>query len=222
VGAPVGPTGCGRDYEDEDEDEDEGAWLVGAGYGIFDADLRFDGEDDYELWQHAVVASFGRRFAGDFSLRLAVGAVLGGELEGQGREYAVLPGWTASLAGAKRWFGRSDEVPFLTTTLAFSMSGARTEERGGSGEVESLLAMDARLGVLFGITLWETWSPYLALRGFGGPVQWRQLGRDRTGSDRHHYAIGAGSSVALGRVELLLDVTVLGERSISVGASASF
>jgi hypothetical protein len=191
-------------------------------YGVFDADLRFDGEDDYELWQHAVVASFGRRFTGGWSVRLSGGVLIGGGLEGEGRQYDVLPGWTASLGGAKRWFGRSDEVPFLTTTLAFSMSGTETEERQGTRERESLTAADLRLGLLFGMTFWETWTPYLAARVFAGPVQWRQLGRDRTGSDRNHYALGVGSSVAIGRFELLADVSVLGERGVSVGASAAF
>jgi hypothetical protein len=169
-----------------------------------------------------VVASFGRRFGSGWSAHVAAGAVLGGGLEGEGHEYDVLPGWTASLSGAKRWFGRGDEVPFLTSTLAFAMSGATTEERGGSRERESLTAADLRLGLLFGITLFDAWSPYLAGRVFGGPVSWRQLGRDRTGTDRRHYALGLGSSVTLGRFELLADVAVLGERGVSVAVSAAF
>jgi hypothetical protein len=196
--------------------------MVGAAYGHFEADLRFDGESNYELVQDAVVASFGRRLADGFSLRIAAGVIVGGSLEGEGRTYDVEPGWTLSFSAARQWFGRSDETPFLTTALSLSASRARTVE-AGTGEEEALGASDLRLSVLFGYTFGYTFSPYLVARAFGGPVSFKQDGRDRTGSDRHHYALGLGSSVSLfDRLDLLVDATFFGERSLSAGASVAF
>jgi hypothetical protein len=190
--------------------------LAGASWGWFDADLRFEGERDYELRQHAVVATFGRRFGWGLSLRLAAGAIVDGEMIGEGLEYDVEPGWTGAIALGKQWIGGPGELPFLTTTLQFGMSGART--RRGE-DTNSLTTADLRLGVLGGVTLFDAWSPYAVVRGFGGPVRWR----DMTGSDRHHYSIGVGSRIGLpGRIDLLVEGNFLGERSVSAGFTVSF
>ena len=173
--------------------------------------------------------SFGRQIDASMSVRLAVGAVLGGELAPErdtpfaGREWNVRPGWLVSASVARRWFGESDRIPFLTTTLAYGLSFAGTEEVGAPDERESLNASDLRLGVLFGMTFWDAWSPYAAGRLFAGPISWRRDGEDATGSDRHHYAVGVGSSLIIGEgFVLVADAAFLGERSISGGASFAF
>jgi hypothetical protein len=182
--------------------------------------LRFDGESDYDIVQHAAVASLGYRLSERTSLRLAAGTIFAGEMEGEGRRYELGPGYTASLSGAHRWFGRSDEVPFLTTTLALGVSGVETREQP-QGEEETMTSGDLRLGVLFGMTFAEVISPYLVARGFVGPVAWRQAGRDRSGSDRRKYALGLGVSAAVGRFDFLVEGTLLGEQSLSVGLGYS-
>jgi hypothetical protein len=63
-------------------------------------------------------------------------------------------------------------------------------------------------------------SPYLLARGFAGPVSWTLDGMDVTGQDKHHYQLGAGASLALpGNTMLQVDVSALGERSLSVAAA---
>jgi len=160
--------------------------------------------------------SFGRRFDQRFSLRLSAGAVLGGDVEGDGR-YDVGHGFLGSLTGAARWFGGGNEKPFLVTTLAAGASHTTTTALG-SERTDGLTAIDVRGGAQLGITLFRAWSPYLVARAFGGPIAWRGL----TGSDRHHYALGFGTSANAGRFDLVFDATLLGERAVSWGAGMSF
>jgi hypothetical protein len=166
--------------------------------------------------------TFGRRFGERFTLSLAAGAILDGELRGQGSVYDIGPGFLASLTAAYRLLGGPGKNPFLTLTLGYGMSFSETHEIGGAREDERLMAADTRLGALFGVTLFDFWSPYLAARIFGGPVNWQRRGEDRTGSDRHHYAIGLGSSFAVApTLSIVLEAIPLGERTYGAGFSLS-
>lgn len=198
-------------------------WEIGAAVSTTRADIRFDDESDYELEQHAVAASFGRRFGERTTLRLTAGAIVGGELSGEGRAYAVGPGFVGSIQGSHRLLGLPEHPQFVTLSLSFGMSSTATEERGGAGESERLAASDLRVGLLAGYTFWRVWSPYVVARGFGGPVSLRQLGRDRTGSDRHHYALGGGAAVGLPwGLQAGIEYPALGERTLSAGVVFAF
>jgi hypothetical protein len=154
---------------------------------------------------------------------LSGGATFGGWLEGEGRLYEVGPGWLASLTGAVRLLGAPDNLPFVTLTLSFGWTSAATRERGGALEEERISATDARLGVLAGVSLWDVLSPYLVARAFGGPVSFRQRGQDRVGSDKGHYTLGLGATVAIpGGFSLTSEALPLGERTLSIGVSKGF
>ncbi len=156
-------------------------------------------------------------------MRLAVGPVLGGELRGQGSVYEIQPGVLVSASAAYRVLGPPDDLPFLTFTFALGVSFAKTRELVPGDEEEDLFASDARLGVLFGKTFWNTWSPYLGARVFGGPIAWRRQGEDRTGTDRHHYVLAFGSNVTIpGGFDLTFDGAFLGEKSVAWALSYSF
>ena len=68
----------------------------------------------------------------------------------------------------------------------------------------------------------ERWSPFLLVRGFGGPVFWQNEGEKLRGTDRDHYAFGAGIVVRIGEVGLSLSGSALGERSVSAGLNYLF
>jgi len=174
------------------------------------------------LRQSVVAVSLGRRFGARSSVRLVGGAVLGGDLEGEGRRYAVDSGWLVSLAGATRLFG-DGPGPFAVGTFALGASRSPTDRSGGVSERQAITTTDARVGLEVGWNAWGIWSPYLGARAFGGPVSFRYKGEDHTGSDRHHYALGFGQSVRFaGRFQLGVDASLLGERSVSWGASSSW
>ena len=151
-----------------------------------------------------MAASLGYRFSPRFSARLTAGAILGGTLDVDDRSFDVEPGWLV--------------------TASASASFAATEETGVAdpGTVD-LIATDGRIGVLFGTTVGDRVSPYLLGRAFAGPVLWEIDGEDRTGSDAHHYQVGAGASISLpANVSAQLDVSFLGERSLSAGGAVAF
>lgn len=217
MSAPVGPTGC------EGERARDRNVRVGASFAHTTSSLRFDGEADYDLTQQAALATLAGALGERTTLQLSLGAVLGGELSGERRSYDIEPGVVAGLVLAHRFLGAREHEPFVTTSMGYSMSFAGARERSGAREGSALSASDARLGALIGVTLWRTWVPYAAARFFAGPVLWEQDGLERTGSDRHHYAVGAGSTVMLNdRTSLTVDGTVLGERTLAFALSAAF
>ena len=66
-------------------------------------------------------------------------------------------------------------------------------------------------------------SPYAVGRVFGGPVYWAYQGEDVTGTDTHHYQLGAGLTVvAFGRVNVFAEGVPIGERSFAAGTAFAF
>lgn len=214
---PVGPTGC----EGNHAGRADSAWFLGASFGMFTSELRFSDGTEPDITEQSVVASGGYRWAGGWSARVAAGAVLGGTLEHGGRAHDVGAGWMAA-AGLSRSFPLGERWFVSGNVTAGVSSTSTTEQQAGSmSEAVSLAAVDVRLGVLAGVTLWQRWSPYVLARGFGGPVLWTLDGEDITGSDQHHYQLGVGSTVALPwSLTLLVDASVVGERAVSLGLSA--
>ncbi|MEZ4230377.1 MAG: hypothetical protein R3B89_14485 [Polyangiaceae bacterium] len=211
--------------------------------------MRFDGEANYTLTQQTLAVSVGRRLEEGFSFNLSGGAVVDGQLDGEGTSHDVNPGWFVSGQLARRWIGGNTRAPapFLTTTLGLGFSMTKTEQQPESfstaaqpaADSVTLTASDLRLGVLLGISVWDGFAPYLATRAFLGPVNWTRRGESSVGSDRHHYTLGGGlawnvtqgsensnsadgTSKGTGGISLLVDGSFLGERSISGGLTVSF
>jgi hypothetical protein len=88
---------------------------------------------------------------------------------------------------------------------------------------DTLTAIDARIGVAFGKTLWRTLGPYVAARAFGGPVSWKFRGEDTTGTDDYHVQLGAGlvATTPVG-LDVFAEIVPLGERAVTAGAGWSW
>jgi len=85
------------------------------------------------------------------------------------------------------------------------------------------VAQDNRISAVAGKTVGGVFSPYAAVRVFGGPVWWHRGGQDVTGGDVHHYGIGAGGSLTIsGMVDIVGETTLIGEKTFSLGVSVSF
>jgi len=87
------------------------------------------------------------------------------------------------------------------------------------GEEHALSAFDARVGAMVGKTFGPL-TPYAVARAFGGPVSWTLGGEEVSGGDAHHYTVGAGAALRLGRrLNLGVEGMALGERSATLSAS---
>lgn len=218
MGAPVGPTGCEGTYQSRPER----AWFLGASFGAFASELRFDDDTtEPDITESSLVASGGYRWGQGWSARLAAGAVLAGTIEHDGRTHEVGTGWlvaaslSRSFTFAERWFAAG------SITAGFSSTSTEEDLGAGMGERVDLAAGDVSLGVIAGATLWERVSPYALARAFGGPVLWTLDDADITGTDQHHYQLGLGVNASLPwDLSALVDVSLLGERSLSIGVTA--
>jgi hypothetical protein len=190
--------------------------LVGAAAGATRSTLRFDGELELDIHQYAMMASAGHVRPSGLAIRAAFGTVVDGALAGDGRTHDIGPGIVGAVSAAKQWT-RGDW--FVTATLAIAASRTKTAEPVPGAPRESLIAADLRAGGMVGRTFGRV-SPYVLVRAFGGPVLWTLDDEQRTGTDVHHYQLGAGASLVAGSgLSLLVDVAALGERSASLGMS---
>ena len=167
--------------------------------------------------QYALTATAGYATPARWSFRLSVGAVLGGELEGGGETHEISPGFVIAGGVAKQ----IERGPwFLTASIGTAVSRTTTVESTAGSQRHSLIGFDIlRIGVQAGRTFGSV-SPYVLARGFGGPVAWTLDGMSVTGTDTSKFQLGAGANVALpGDLAIQLDVSALGERSVSLGAS---
>lgn len=189
--------------------------------GAFASELRFEDDTELDINELSLVASGGYRWGEGWSARLSAGAVLSGTLEHGGRTHEVGAGWlvaaslSRSFTFAERWFAAG------SLTAGFSSTSTAEDLGATRGERVDLMAGDVRLGVIAGVTLWDRVSPYALARAFGGPVLWTLDGEDLTGSDQHHYQLGLGVNAALPwNLGALVDVSLLGERALSIGVTA--
>ena len=194
--------------------------FVGGAVGSTRSLLLFTDDLEFDFRQHAVTAFAGYSTPGGWTLQGGLGAILAGQLERNdtaNTTYDISPGVVTSVAGSRRW--TPGQGPWFVTGSV--TAGAAWSAAGPSGgDSERLLAFDLRLGVVAGRTIAEIWNPYLTARAFGGPVRWSVDGDDITGSDAHHYQLGAGLSVATrAGFNAVVDLSIVGEQSASLGLS---
>jgi len=152
----------------------------------------------------------------------ALGPLAGGDLYGAGDRWQLRPGVVWSFTIARRFLGTRPAVPFLLVAGIFSGSSASTV-RLSDGQRVGLHALDAKADLSLGWTLGDAWSPYLAVRAFGGPVFWRPDDQLRLGSDLYHVSVAAGFNLNIAnRVSVYFDGAFLGMRGLSGGLALRF
>lgn len=155
-------------------------------------------------------------------LGASVGPLAGGRIDGQGDSWAIRPGVVWSLTAGRRFFASKPAIPFLLVLGTLSGSSTRTR-RASDGESAPLNAFDGKIDLSVGWILGEVFSPYLALRAFGGPAFWRIDGERTTGTDLYHVSLALGFNLSLAnRVGVYFDAAPLGLRSLGGGVSVRF
>ena len=202
-------------------------------YGVFGSELSFDGDLRGTLERRAAVASLEYRVTPAVTLQVGAGLGHGGRLviEAPARApsspayHEMLPGWQASISGSWRVVDGVGRAPFVLLSATLGAAGARTREETARAPAptEAYTAFDLRLSAVAGKTFFEVLSPYAMVAVFGGPILWRFGGEDRSGTDRHHFQLGAGLAVSASRsVHVFAEGAPLGARSATLGAGMAF
>jgi hypothetical protein len=195
-------------------------WRVGALYAFTSTAIRFSSDLRLDETRHVVLATLSYLPSPRWSLDLGLGSIVGGKLGQDATAFEFSPGFAATAGASWRLLESEGARPFVLFTgqIAFETTsttpeGARTVPSAGYH------ALDVRLGAAAGYTFWRTLSPYLVVRGFGGPVFWEFQREAVTGTDTHHYQVGGGLSVVLAkRVDLFVEGVPLGEQGVTAGA----
>jgi hypothetical protein len=161
-------------------------------------------------------AAFEWRALDDLTLTVAAGAALDGEVRLAGTRHAIGPGPVGSLGVAYRLLAGEGWEPFLLLGGSLSATTAMDDRAA------RLTAVDLRASLTVGEVFLDHLAPYLALRGFGGPIFWQIDGAAVVGSDRTHVQVAAGALVTTGRVDAFFEVAPLGERAFTTGLAAAF
>lgn len=144
---------------------------------------------------------------------LVPNGVLGESALGPGAALSVTVAWNAVRAERAR--------PFVTFTG--TLSGVAASTRSPSDQQVPYGALDARLGINVGYTLWRVLRPYAVGRVFGGPIFWKLADQRVTGTDIYKYQLGAGAAWKLpAGFDGFVEGVALGERGLFVGVGRGF
>jgi hypothetical protein len=181
--------------------------------------LRFSGGLHADQVRYASLATLAYLPTPRLVLSLGAGAAFGGSLTLPSAKYEFSPGPTLALGADYGVFEAEHYFVLLTSSLSFA--AARTH--GGNEASAGYTAFDLRLGTQAGLQLARSFRPYLAARLFGGPIFWRHQGQAVSGTDTHHYQLGAGAAVRLTKsLNLFAEGIPLGERAFSFGLGLAF
>lgn len=223
-GASGGAAGVSSCSLQEHQEELRPKWRIGAGYSYTSTAIRFDSHTVLDETRHTVLATLDYAPTPVWTFEVGAGALLGGSLRDPGASYDFSPGFLAVLGAGWRIVDPDGPRPFVALTGQLSFVAASTRLNGSSSSPSiGYHALDARLGALAGWPIEGTFTPYVLARAFGGPVYWEYQGNKVTGTDTHHYQLGGGALVKIGRkIDLFVEGVPLGEQAISAGAGVLF
>lgn len=194
-------------------------WALGVSGVYTSTRLRFSSSLHADQIRYASLATLAYLPTPKLVLQVSAGAAFGGSLTTPDGEHTFSPGPTAALGLDYRAF--DDGRYFLVLTSSLSFATARTQL--GNESTEAYTAFDLRVGAQAGLQLANVLRPYALVRAFGGPVYWRYQGEAVTGTDTHHYQLGAGLAVRLTKaLSAFAEGVPLGERAVALGAGVAF
>lgn len=194
-------------------------WATGVSALYTSTQLRFSGSVHADQTRYATLAALAYLPLPELVLQVGAGVAFGGSLTLPDGRHEFSPGPIGSV-GAD-WRVWDDERFFLLLSAVLSASFARTELPGA--ESVGYQAFDLRIGAQFGVDVAGVLRPYAVARAFGGPVFWQYQGQDVSGTDTHHYQLGAGVGVRLSRhLNAFAEGIPLGEQALSLGVGLAF
>jgi hypothetical protein len=226
VSPPVGPTGlvleCGGSGDDRQR-----RLHVSAGAGGARTTIVFTGAPNAALDELSVVARLEVLVAPRVTVFAGGGSIVDGRVQVQGVDYQMHPGWLATAGVSALALTETEHRPFVLASLVLGYASAHTTEQPTGVSFASNLrvgwrAGDARIGLAVGKTFGIV-RPYAVARAFGGPVNWQLGGQSITGTDSHHYQLGAGAALTLpGHFDVNVEAVPLGEQALVAGVGYAF
>jgi hypothetical protein len=217
----VGPTGAILECDGTERDQ-VGRWRVALAGGALRSEL-VSGGTELGIEQLSLSARGERRVSPRITVGLGAGSILGGSLRlpaGEKVDFGV--GWTAGASVTALALAERSIRPFLLATLSAAYSSTQTNPTAGGTGGGTYIGRDVRLGVAVGKSFGPA-RPYVAARVFGGGFRWEGTSPATTGADSHLYQIGAGAAFELPRrLDLVVELMPLGERSFTGGVGLSF
>ncbi len=213
-GGAAGISGCSLEEHEEDA---RLKWRVGADYSFTSTSLHFDSGLHVSQERNTSLVTLDYRPIRRVTVEIGAGPFLGGSIMASSVRYAMAPGFASVVGASWRVVDASGAIPFVLLTSQISFGSSSTP---GSVAYD---ALDLRVGAAVGTTFWDVLTPYVVGRAFGGPIYWHYQGAAVVGTDDHHWQVGAGFSLRLGRrVDLFAEGVPLGELGVSAGAGLSF
>ena len=180
--------------------------------GAFRSTLVFSGTDRVDIAQVAVTASYEMRASKTITWQVAAGGLIAGRLTPPDGAHNTGAGGVVSGGISWNVLESKGAIPFVMISASASVSLLPTYAGLYSG-------IDVRAGVAAGYTFLDRITPYLTVRGFGGPVFWRQ----QVGTDVYHFQVGLGLVVGLpGGFDVSAEVIPLGEQRVFAAVGYSF
>jgi hypothetical protein len=183
--------------------------------------------EDADFSKQAATLSLDRRVGPRITLGAMVGATTTGSLRAYGQSFDLSPGPLFTAAFSYRLLDEGDATPFVLLTASLGLSLVWTKpDNGGApqaaGPTDVMTSYDGRIGVAAGKTIAHVVTPYALARAFGLPVLWTFQGTSVTGTDVHHYQLGAGVVARFGAFDALVEGVPLGEQAIIGGLGYAF
>jgi len=199
----------------EHHDSTRPLWAVGFSGLYTSTNIHFSHGVKGDETRDELLAAVAYMPSARVTLQAGLGATFGGHLDMPDGRHDFSVGPSVLLGAAWRVIDRDE---FLILSSALSFSGSQTQLAAQAREAYE--AFDLRLGAVFGVTLFDTLSPYVPLRVFGGPIFWRYAGQAVTGTDAHHYQVGLGIALHVGRrFNVFSEGIPLGEKALAAGVT---
>jgi hypothetical protein len=221
AGGVAGVSGCSLAEHNEAVRK---KWHVGVSGAYSSTSIRFSPELRLDQTRTAALGVLSYSPRPNVTLEYGAGALADGTFERAGVEFDFSPGLLLLLGGSYRLVANEGVRPFVLLGGQLAYVTARTTELGAAGaESAGYNAFDLRFGPVVGWTIWNTLTPYVLARLFGGPVFWSYQGEAVAGGDVHHYQLGAGLSLLVAkRVTAFVEGVPLGERTLAGGVGFAF
>jgi len=221
AGGVAGVSGCNLAEHNEAVRK---KWHVGVSGSWSKTAIRFSPDLRLDQTRGTALAILGYSPRPNVTLEYGAGSLVDGTFERAGVEYDFSPGLLLLLGGSYRLLANEGARPFVLLGGQLAYVTSRTAEQGAPGaESVAYHAFDFRVGPVVGWTFWNTLTPYVLARVFGGPVFWSYEGQAEVGGDVHHYQLGAGLSLLVARrVTAFAEGVPLGERTFAGGVGFAF